>query len=404
MVEGLTGSDETMETEHFKDRVGEDTVSSDCDICHAVSCFSCVHGYCTALEKITSGGCVFYKDAEENRRQILKCFYRIINRGRFDLIRKYADTMAAIGLMDKEFESAAQQQDILEHYRTAHLEFLYTSHWADSLVFARPADDELEIQEEEITQPEPDPVDPESEFDNALDKAVFPESTTPESLDEETFEDIDANDESLQTESSRFKVDDVISSVTDSADELHQDELPADYAEDFFDGTPYIYDDEIELSETMERNKEVAQEKADANADAERVRYDEGEETKISVPFNFLYRRIGYPVKVPRQPDPVDLAHQILGAAMIYAAAEDYIDILRMLWSGNHNGKDLHRLIISKWELETMIGSDWYWQFTNISPGRVLDQCWVTAEKREKEKIERGNRRVAAGIEGGDEA
>ena len=47
---------------HFRDRIGEDTGPSDCALCHAVSCFSCVQGYCTALEKVTVGGCVFYKD------------------------------------------------------------------------------------------------------------------------------------------------------------------------------------------------------------------------------------------------------------------------------------------------------------------------------------------------------
>ena len=102
-------------------------------------------------------------------------------------------------------------------------------------------------------------------------------------------------------------------------------------------------------------------------------------------------------------PDPVDVAYRMLGAGMVYKAAEDYIRILRMLWSGDDRGKAQYRLIVDKWELETMIGSRWYWQFTNISPNRVLDQCRATAEERARNKIERFNRRVAAGIESGDE-
>ena len=88
---------------------------------------------------------------------------------------------------------------------------------------------------------------------------------------------------------------------------------------------------------------------------------------------------------------------------MVYQAAEDYIAVLRMLWSGDYRRKAQYRLIVDKWELETLIGSRWYWQFTNISPNRVLDQCRATAEEQARNKIERFNRRIAAGIEGGEE-
>ena len=48
------------------DRVGEETDLANCSVCHAIFCFSCVQDYCTALEKAADGGCVFYKDAEDN--------------------------------------------------------------------------------------------------------------------------------------------------------------------------------------------------------------------------------------------------------------------------------------------------------------------------------------------------
>ena len=98
---------------HFRDCIGEDTALSDCALCHAVSCFSCVQGYCTALEKVTVGGCVFYKDAAQNRKEIRKCFYRLISLERFDLLSKYADTMAALGLMDVELTDAERQRKLL---------------------------------------------------------------------------------------------------------------------------------------------------------------------------------------------------------------------------------------------------------------------------------------------------
>ena len=72
--------------------------------------------HCTALEKAADGGCVFYKDAENNRREIRRCFYRLIRHERFDLLGKYADTLAALGFMDEEMADAARQHDDLEKY------------------------------------------------------------------------------------------------------------------------------------------------------------------------------------------------------------------------------------------------------------------------------------------------
>lgn len=75
---------------HFRDRIGEDTDTPDCALCYVVSCFSCVQGYCTALKKVTVDGCVFYKDAAQNRKEIRRCFYRLISHERFDLLRSSA--------------------------------------------------------------------------------------------------------------------------------------------------------------------------------------------------------------------------------------------------------------------------------------------------------------------------
>ena len=121
------------------DRVGEETDLANCSVCHAISCFSSVQDHCTALEKAADGGCVFYKDAEDNRREIRRCFYRLIRHERFDLLEKYADTLAALGFMDEEMADAARQHDDLEKYRTTHYNLLLSSGWKETLTVVRPS-------------------------------------------------------------------------------------------------------------------------------------------------------------------------------------------------------------------------------------------------------------------------
>ncbi|MBO6137251.1 MAG: hypothetical protein J6O71_01430 [Lachnospiraceae bacterium] len=48
------------------------------------------------------------------------------------------------------------------------------------------------------------------------------------------------------------------------------------------------------------------------------------------------------------------------------------------------------------------MGSRRYWQFTNIGSECILNQCWRTARERAGIKMERINKRIAAGIEEGD--
>ena len=400
---------------HFRDCIGEDTDLSDCALCHAVSCFSCVQGYCTALEKVTVGGCVFYKDDAQNRKEIRKCFYRLISRERFDLLRKYADTMAALGLMDAEVADAELQRKRLKEYRSKHLSCLLETHWKDTLVVVYPVDKEDEDQDDAAIA-EPQETDSEPEYDNSVEQAVFPEGITDKALDDETAEDIDTRDRVLREEvkDKNFHMYEIMHDVNvRTVMDNGRDELPEDYSEDDVvddqhpvdeDGNPITYDEYIEREQEKEREQEAEEEKADQRTQEEYNNAADGKEAYVSVPLNFLYKKIGVPVKMPRRPDPVVLAFQTLGAGMIYKAAEDYITVLRMLWSGDYRGKAQYRLIVDKWEMETLIGSHWYWQFTNISPNRVLDQCRATAEERAREMIERLNRRVAAGIEGGEEA
>lgn len=381
-----------MDTEtHFIDRVGEDTDPSDCAICHAVSCFPCVHGYCTALEKYAEGGCAFYKDTEENRREIRRCFYRLISHERFDLLIKYADTMAALGLMDNELSRAADQCRQLESYRKEHLAVLQKEHWMDTLVIVHSVDVEnddesCDSDSPEVQKPE---ADPNEEFDNDIDPVEFPDDITTESINDEVSEDImDAMSFSEEQETTLE----------------NDDELPIDYPEDIIDNGSMTYAEWIEHEEERELVKEAEEEKAANNMEYECEQAESGNAEYIAMPVNYFYRKIGFPVRRKQPPDPVALATSVLGANIVYKAAEDYITTLRMLWSGEHNEQTMRRLIINKWEQETFIGSNAYSLYTNINPNRILDQCWKTAEEQAQKKIERINRRVVAGIEGGDGA
>ena len=190
-----------MEAEaHFKDRIGEDTDPSDCALCHAVSCFAYVQGYCTALEKYVDGGCVFYRSAEEKRREIRRCFYRLISCERFDLLYKYADTMADLGLMDQETVDARNQRLMLDEYRRIHLDRLRTECWKDSLIVISPSDEEDDEQAETSADAETQESDTESEFDNDIDCAVFPVGITDAGIDDETADEINTRNHIIREE------------------------------------------------------------------------------------------------------------------------------------------------------------------------------------------------------------
>ena len=381
------------------DRVGEETDLENCSVCHAISCFSCVQDYCTALEKAADGGCVFYKDAEDNRREIRRCFYRLIRHERFDLLGKYADTLAALGFMDEEMADAARQHDDLEKYRTTHYNLLLSSGWKETLTVVRPME-----TEEAQTEPETPREEPDEFVDNDLDQVVFPEGVTNTVIDHETAVEIAAEDQSLRQEMAdkNFR-ENVNRDVSDREPHRPAKEYPEELEEEDFDEEgPLTFEEYLEREEEKVLAKEAIDEN-EAQLDQEEHNMAANGETVI-VPLNFLYKRIGFAVRQKRPGDPVDLAWSVLGANIVYKAAKDYIQTLRMLWSGEYTDQALVLLIVRKWQLETWIGSNPYWRYTNLNPNRILDRCRATAEEQAREKIERMNRRIAAGIEGGEEA
>ena len=402
-----------QEKRYIIDQVGEETDLEECSLCYAASCFSCVSDHCTALNKLAEGGCAFYKDNEENHKEIQKCFYRLISNERYDLLMKYADTLAALGLMDQERAAADKMREELENHRASHLKKLLDQNWKDSLIIVYPMEEEDEPEEDMAEESAPVPGEPGPIIDNSLDSINLPVKMTDKSIDDETAEEIDTRDFILceEVKDENFHVHEIIHEANERlVMETGQDDLPEDYGDHDDDeeletdenGNLLSPDELMEREIEKERQIEAEEEKESQLIQEEYNRIADGEEAYVSLPLNYFYKTIGFPVRRKQPMDPVILACGNLGANIVYQAAEDYITTLRMLWSGEQNEHTRNRLIVQKWQLETFIGSRLYWQFTNISPERILDKCQDTAREQAAAKIERINKRIVAGIEDGE--
>ena len=85
-----------------------------------------------------------------------------------------------------------------------------------------------------------------------------------------------------------------------------------------------------------------------------------------------------------------------LAAAIVKAAADDYVGVLRKLWRKSTGPEDIRKkriLIVEKAELEDFFHSAWYEILTDIDPDRLIYQCRITAREKEKAAIERANRK-----------
>lgn len=82
-----------------------------------------------------------------------------------------------------------------------------------------------------------------------------------------------------------------------------------------------------------------------------------------------------------------------LAAAIVKNAAEDYIKLLRNLWSRKLDIRQKRKLIVEKAELEEFFHSGWYEMLTDIDPDRLIYQCRMLAKDKEKEAIERRNQK-----------
>lgn len=82
-----------------------------------------------------------------------------------------------------------------------------------------------------------------------------------------------------------------------------------------------------------------------------------------------------------------------LAAAIVKTAADDYVGILRKLWSRKPSIEAKRKLIVKKAEYEEFFYSDWYKELTDIDPDRLIDRCRCRAQEKERASIERANRR-----------
>ena len=100
------------------DWVGERLDPETLPVCNAhPGCFACVEGRCTALNKrATPDDCGFYKARAEAMAECRRCYERLKDQCRSDLISKYIKQLTAMGLLDEEIEAAERYGEELGHY------------------------------------------------------------------------------------------------------------------------------------------------------------------------------------------------------------------------------------------------------------------------------------------------
>ena len=157
-------------TNIIRDRVGERTDLSLCPPCAShPDCFANIDGRCTALSKVDESiPCIFYKSAEANTAEAKRCYQRLKDTGRSDLISKYIKPLSAMGMLDDEIEAAEQYGEQFDTFR----------------------EDNYRVQLEKAT--EGGGLD-----DDLLDEAVEAEyDDIDDDADEDDEEDTDAGDDS----------------------------------------------------------------------------------------------------------------------------------------------------------------------------------------------------------------
>ena len=90
------------------DRVGERVDPETLPICNThPDCFAWMEGRCTALNaKANTDNCGFYMTNEEAMAACKRCYKRLRDQDRTDLIAKYIKSLTALGLLDEEIVAA----------------------------------------------------------------------------------------------------------------------------------------------------------------------------------------------------------------------------------------------------------------------------------------------------------
>lgn len=327
--------------------------------CPIDTCFGCVNGYCTIVSGDAESGC-FYKDRTEALWQIRHCFYQLISQERFDLLYRYADTYAELGLMDKEINEIYQKQAELDAFRT------------------------YDISETDDT----DWIPPYVEWFCDNDIAENTDNAAEEDANSEAKADSEQDEEKISADYRSFNPLPISVAAYDlreasSREDTEETSEEADHDEEESD------DDQSDENEESDDKKCRIKPKTEYKSWISEEGF-----RRAMLELYYCYFRESYHKNVPLS----QRAREMLGASIVYDAYTEYITVLRKLWSGSYSGIHLHRLIVRKWECETFFGSRAYWLYTNINPERIMDRAHLRAMRECKAAIRRHDLKIKAGM------
>lgn len=327
--------------------------------CPIDTCFGCVNGYCTIISGDAESGC-FYKDRTEGLRQVRHYFYQLISQERFDLLYRYADTYAELGLMDQEITEIHQKQTELEAFRRNDLAEAEDTDWIPPYAEWFCDHDIIE------------------DFDNTAEGNTAPKTNTDSEQDEEKTSADYRSFNPLPISAAAYDLREVSSrEVTeDTSDEDDNDEEETDDNQS---------DENDESDDKKNRSKPKTEYKSWISEEGFR---------RAMLELYYCYFREPYHKNVPLS----QRTREMLGASIVYDAYTEYITVLRQMWSGSYSGTHLHHLIVRKWECETFFGSCAYWLYTNINPERIMDRACQRAMRECKAAIKRHDLKIKAGM------
>ena len=151
----------------IRDRVGEMTDLNACPVCAShTDCFANIEGHCTALRKTDEvTECPFYKNAEENIAEAKRCYQRLKDKGRSDLISMYIKPLSAMGMLDDEIEAAAEYGEEFENFRESNYQ-----EQLEKMLEDNGFDDDL-LDDSDDVDDEIDEIDDETDIGEESDEA-----------------------------------------------------------------------------------------------------------------------------------------------------------------------------------------------------------------------------------------
>ena len=314
--------------------------------------------------------CPFFKTSEDHRRGQARAFYGLISQGRFDLIRKYIEPYRDAGFLDGEIEQAEERRAELNMFAVENLMELRGYYAMNPFV------ESSQSQESDENEDDGDGLDDmlENYSEDIVDvgEGGIAEEHEPEEADEVFPGDMD--------EHGLLELEGLSQNASDEATDENSigdvDETEGVY------GSEMYTNEDIQLTEGGDT----------PSTEDEPVDPVEGKTVR-------LLRSLLPMPKARRINWCFERSYGMFAAEIVYKATEEYTLILRKLWSGKYKGAELENLVISKWEAECFFGSHLYWQLTNLSPERIMDQCERNAARDAREAIVRKNRRLIAGVD-----